>query len=63
MKGFNICCVSSAMDGTDDVMLWNGSEEDGNVTSVGMLRVCVREVMALNVKVKTVTVSGKVDRI
>ena len=27
------CCVSSAMDGTDDDMLWNGSEEDGNVSS------------------------------
>ena len=24
------CCVSSAVDGTDDDMLWNGSAEDGN---------------------------------
>ena len=31
MKGFK-CCMSNGMDGTDD-MLWNGSEEDGNVRS------------------------------
>ena len=31
MKGFKNCCVSNAMDGTDDDMLWNGSEEDGHV--------------------------------
>jgi hypothetical protein len=29
--GFKKCCVSNGMDGTDDDMLWNGSEEDGNV--------------------------------
>jgi hypothetical protein len=28
------CCVSSAVDETDDDMLWNGSEEDGNVRRV-----------------------------
>jgi hypothetical protein len=33
MKGFKKCCISYAMDWTDDDMLWNGSEEDGNVTS------------------------------
>jgi len=33
VKGFKKCCVSSAVDGTDDNMLWNGSEEDGNVRS------------------------------
>ena len=33
MKGFRKCCISNAMDGTDDDMLWNGSEEDGNVRS------------------------------
>ena len=32
MKGFTKCCISSGMDGTDD-MLWNGIEEDGNVKS------------------------------
>jgi len=31
-KGFKKCCISSAMDGTDD-MLWNDSEEVGNVRS------------------------------
>ena len=32
VKGFKKCCISNAVDGTDD-MLWNGSEEDGNVRS------------------------------
>jgi len=31
VKGFKKCCISNAMDGTNDDMLWNGSEEDGNV--------------------------------
>ena len=31
MKGFKKCCISSAVDGTDGDMLWNGSEEDGDV--------------------------------
>jgi len=35
VKGFKKCCISSAVDGTDD-MLWNGSEEDGNVRSVSV---------------------------
>jgi hypothetical protein len=30
---FKKCCISIAVDETDDYMLWNGSEEDGNVTS------------------------------
>jgi hypothetical protein len=30
VKGFKKCCISSGMDGTDD-MLWNGSEEVGDV--------------------------------
>jgi hypothetical protein len=29
VKGFKKCCISSAMDGTDDDMLWNDSEEGG----------------------------------
>jgi hypothetical protein len=33
VEGFKKCCISKAMDGTDDGMLWNGSEEDGNVRS------------------------------
>ena len=31
MKGFKKCCIASAMDGTDDDMLWNGSKEDGEI--------------------------------
>jgi hypothetical protein len=31
VKGFKKCCASNAADGTDDGMLWNGREEDGNV--------------------------------
>jgi len=33
VKGFKKCCLLNAVDGTDDDMLWNGSEEDGNVKS------------------------------
>jgi len=33
VKGFRTCCISSAMDDTDDNILWNDSEEDGNVRS------------------------------
>ena len=33
VKGFKKCCLSNAVDGTDDDMLWNGSEEDENVRS------------------------------
>jgi hypothetical protein len=31
--GFEKYCISSAMDGTDDDMMWNGSKEDGNARS------------------------------
>ena len=34
VKGFRKCCISNAVDGTADDMLWNGSEEDGGVRSV-----------------------------
>jgi len=30
VKGCNKCCMSNAMNGTDDNRLWNGSKEDGN---------------------------------
>ena len=30
-KGFKKFCVSNAVDGTGDVILWNGGKEDGNV--------------------------------
>ena len=33
VKGFKKCCISNAVDGTDDDTLYNGSEEDGNVRS------------------------------
>jgi len=32
-EGFKKCCISSSVDRTDDDMLWNGSEEDGDVRS------------------------------
>jgi hypothetical protein len=47
VKGFKKCCISSAVDGTDVDMLWNGSEEDGNVKSV-----CVWRMQELNGKDK-----------
>jgi len=33
VETFKKCCISNAMDETDDDMLWNGSEEDGHVRS------------------------------
>ena len=33
VKGFRNCCVSTAVDETDDDMLWNGSKEDEKVRS------------------------------
>jgi len=32
-KGFKQCCTSNGVDGIDDDMLWNGTEERGNVRS------------------------------
>ena len=32
VKGFKKCCISKAVDGTDDDMLWN-DEEDGPIRS------------------------------
>jgi hypothetical protein len=26
------CCISNAVDGSEDDTLWNGSDEDGNVS-------------------------------
>ena len=31
VQGFKKCSISNAVDKTDDFMLWNGREEDGNV--------------------------------
>ena len=51
------CCLSSnAKDETHNDMLWNGSEEDRSVKSM-------RKMKALTVKMETVTLIGKVDRI
>ena len=33
VKGCKKCCISNAVDGTDDDMLWKGSAEDGHVRS------------------------------
>lgn len=33
MKCFKKCCVFNELDGTEDDMLQNGSEEDGDVKS------------------------------
>ena len=33
VKGFKKCRVLNAMDETDDGVMWNGREEDGNVRS------------------------------
>jgi len=33
VKGDKKCCISNVMYETDDGMLWNGSEEDGDVRS------------------------------
>ena len=30
MKGFKNCYISNVVVGTDDGMLWNGGQEDGN---------------------------------
>jgi len=31
MKGFKRCCFLNVVDGNDNDMLWDGSEEDGDV--------------------------------
>jgi len=45
--------MSNAVDGTDDDMMWNGSNEDGEI------EVSVRKMKALIVKMGTVTLIGK----
>jgi hypothetical protein len=47
VRGFKNC-ISTAVDETDDDMLWNDGEEDRNVRSV-------RKMKALTVKMATVT--------
>jgi hypothetical protein len=52
VKDFMKCCISMGVDGTDDDMLWNDSEDDGGV----------RKMRALTVKMETATLV-KADRI
>ena len=33
VKGFKKCCIYNPVDETDDDILWNGSEEKGDVSS------------------------------
>jgi hypothetical protein len=47
VDGFINCCVSSTVDETEDVMLWNDSAEDGNVSSE------LKKMKALTVKMDT----------
>ena len=52
MKSFKPCCISNAVGGTDDDMLRNCSEEDGNVKST-------RKTKALTAKMERVTLTDK----
>jgi len=53
VQGFKKCCNSNAVDKTDDGMLWNDSEEDGNFGSE-----CEQE-EGTAVKMETVALIGK----
>jgi hypothetical protein len=55
VKCYKKCCISNAVDETDDV-LWHVCAEDGNPKSVRMMK-------ALSVKMETVTVIGRGDTI
>ena len=48
-KGFIRCCISNEVDGADNDILWNGSEEDGKVRGSGT-----------EMKMETVTLIGEV---
>ena len=56
VNGFTKCWISQAVGGTDD-MLWDGSLKDRNIRSE-----CTED-KALTVKMKTGTLTGKVDRV
>ena len=45
------------MDGNDDDIFWNASEENGNVS------MCLRKMKARTKKAETVTMIGREDRI
>jgi hypothetical protein len=53
VKGVQKCCISSAMDGTNDHSCGMA------VKRVGMLGVSVRNMKALTVKMETMTLTGK----
>jgi len=55
VKGFKMCCLNNTVDEIDDDMLWNGSEEDGNVRSM-------RKIKALPVKMERVTLIDRVTQ-
>jgi hypothetical protein len=52
-KGFKKCCISSAGNGTDGDMLWDGSERGGNV------RIEHKEDEGMTVMMQTVTLICK----
>jgi hypothetical protein len=54
--GLKKCWISSAVGGADVDMLWDGSEEYGDVRSV-------RNMKALTVKMETVTLMGNGGRV
>jgi len=48
VTGFKKCCISNAMDGTDE-MLWNDSKEDGNVRSMKTRTVKMEKVILIRI--------------
>jgi hypothetical protein len=50
MKGFKTCCTFNSMDRTND-MLWNGTEEDGDIS--------MKKMKALTAKMETETLIGQ----
>jgi hypothetical protein len=56
VKGFKKCFTSNAMCGTEDDLLWNGTEEDGNARS------WCEEDEGNDDKMETVTLIDKRDR-
>ena len=53
VQGFRKCCISNAMDETDDDMLWNA------VQRMGMLGGSVRKIKALKMETGTLTGTGR----
>ena len=53
VKGFKKCCLSNAVDGAEDYILWNNSEE------MGMLGINGRKMKSLTVKMEAVTLIGE----